>query len=92
MAKYIVTGPKVIFGAGIILGLTAEQLKSRKHCVKKSSKGYCTLENVEFKKDEVIDIFSKSMTKNTLANLEQLEKSATTDKKSKNDGEKQNDV
>mgnify|MGYP006995945969 CR=1 FL=1 len=73
MVKYIVTGSKVVFGTGLVLGLSDEQAKIRSLQLKKSGKNYQVLTNVEFKKGEVIDIVTKNLTKATLGQLELAE-------------------
>ena len=73
MVKYIVTGSKVVFGTGLVLGLSDEQAKIRSLQLKKSGKNYQVLTNVEFKKGEVIDIVPKNLTKATLGQLELAE-------------------
>lgn len=73
MVKYIVTGSKVVFGTGLVLGLSNEQAKIRSLQLKKSGKNYQVLSNVEFKKGEVIDIVTKNLTKATLGQLELAE-------------------
>ena len=78
MVKYIVTGSKVVFGTGLVLGLSDEQAKIRSLQLKKSGKNYQVLTNVEFKKGEVIDIVTKNLTKATLGQLELAEPSAPT--------------
>ena len=39
MVKYIVTGSKVVFGTGLVLGLSDEQAKTRSLQLKKSGTG-----------------------------------------------------
>lgn len=73
MVKYIVTGSKVVFGTGLVLGLSDEQAKIRSLQLKKSGKNYQVLTNVEFKKGEIIDIVTKNLTKATLGQLELAE-------------------
>ena len=73
MVKYIVTGSKVVFGTGLVLGLSDEQAKIRSLQLKKSGKNYQVLSNVEFKKGEIIDIVTKNLTKATLGQLELAE-------------------
>ena len=73
MVKYIVTGSKVVFGTGLVLGLSDEQAKIRSLQLKKTGKNYQVLTNVEFKKGEVIDIVTKNLTKATLGQLELAE-------------------
>lgn len=73
MTKYTVTGTKVTFGAGFVLGLSDEQINSRQMQLKKYGKNYQVVSTVEFKKGEVIEIFSKNLTKATLGQLELLE-------------------
>lgn len=76
MAKYKVIGPKVIIGAGFVLGLSEEQIKTRKHLVARHGKYYKALVTIEFKKGEVIDIITKNLSKGLLCNLEVLDKSS----------------
>lgn len=75
MAKYLVTGPRVVFGAGFVLGLSEEQIQSRKHLLEKNRQGYKVISTVEFKKGETVDIITKSLTKSTLSALELVDKS-----------------
>lgn len=76
MAKYIVTGSKVSFGAGFVLGLSEEQIKTRIFQLKKYGKNYQVLAAVEFKKGEIVDIISKNLTKATLGQLKLLDDSS----------------
>nr|QIM10453.1 hypothetical protein PlAlph_3450 [uncultured Alphaproteobacteria bacterium] len=73
MVKYVVTGSKVVFGTGLVLGLSDEQAKIRSLQLKKFGKNYQVLTNVEFKKGEIIDIVTKNLTKATLGQLELAE-------------------
>ena len=73
MAKYKVIGSKVTLGAGFVLGLSEEQIKTRSLQLKKYGKNHQVIEKVEFKNGEVIDIISKNLTKSTLDNLELLD-------------------
>lgn len=76
MAKYKVIGPKVIIAAGFVLGLSEEQIKTRKHLVTRHGKYYKALVTMEFKKGEVIDIITKNLSKGLLSNLEIQDKSS----------------
>lgn len=76
MTKYVVTGSKVSFGVGFVLGLSEEQIQTRIFQLKKYGKNYQVLAAVEFKKGEIIDIISKNLTKATLEQLELLEDSS----------------
>lgn len=75
MTKYLVTGPRVVFGTGFVLGLSEEQIQSRKHLLEKNRQGYKVISTVEFKKGETVDIITKSLTKSTLSALELVDKS-----------------
>lgn len=87
MAKYLVTGPRVVFGTGFVLGLSEKQIQSRKHLLEKNRQGYKVISTVEFKKGEVIDIITKSLTKLTLSMLELVEKSKKTSEEPEASGE-----
>lgn len=97
MTKYVVTGSKVSFGAGFVLGLSDEQIKTRSLQLKKYGKTYQVLNAVEFKRGEIIDIISKNLTKATLNNLELVDASKkipleNSDNKENSDKDEKKDV